>query len=99
MRTFKAPTEKRRLQIVAKMKAWFSIKQGWEGPEATARAALLKEDEAAMLSLMRLVASRPNEVGILVKYVNTHRQAVMEMTEEDLKEVQDHFRIAAVHSS
>lgn len=96
----KIPTEKRRLQIIAKMKDWFSIKQKvWTGHELSHRAILLKEDEVAMLSLMRLLAEKPNEVSVLAKYVNTHRQAVMQMTAEDLKEVQDHFRAASVHSS
>ena len=101
----KIPTEKRRLQIIAKMKDWFSVKQkAWTGLFTTGhdlsnRAILLKEDEVVMLSLMRLLVEKPNEVSVLAKYINTHRQAVMQMTAEDLKEVQDHFRIAIVHSS
>jgi len=96
----KIPTQKRRLQITAKMKNWFSVKQkAWSAPDMMHRAVLLKEDEVAMLSLMRLLAEKPNEILVLAKYVNTHRQAVMQMTTEDLKEVQDHFRIAIVHSS
>jgi len=95
----KKSPEKKAANASKKTKEWFSIEQKTKKGTALSHRAILLQDEVSTLSLMKLMANNPNEVFVLMKYVNTHRQMVRDMTAEELKEIQDFFRVLSVQSS
>lgn len=94
------PSEKRRKHNVQKAIKFFSVKQkSWDTKgELTARAATLLP-AAKMAAIAELIADHGPSFEILLKWVNTHRQAAREMTADDFQELQDGLAVRAVQES
>lgn len=62
------------------------------------KAIMLTDNPQTMLAFIQLIFSHQDEVKHLLKWANLHKMAVNELTAEDLEEVQNHFKVAEVHS-
>ena len=92
-------TEKRREVIRANFKKYMERMSEWDTPGRTplgTRAALLQEDPFEMLKLVRFLLHRQNEISHLMRWARLNKQVVSEMSPEDMKICQDHFRVTEV---